>query len=126
AGHADRVVEAQGRVVLGPDEETHGRDLLEQPAAEVAQRTAREATPAGLRVDPHLLQLHRRGGPRRRLRLEADHAVLGPEPGAPFLDLLPRAPAETVGVALERVDSDLFTVRRGTGGHEHLEIRQAR
>ena len=77
-------------------------------------------------IDPHLLELHGRRRPGRRLGLEQDHAVLHPEPRSPLLDLAARAPAEAVGVAAHRVDPELLLVRRRARGHEELEVVERR
>ena len=57
AAHADRLVDANRRRVLGADEQAHARHLREQPAAEVAHAALREALPRATGVDPDLLEL---------------------------------------------------------------------
>src|SRR5207245_7312662 len=110
------------RSVLRSDEETDRRRAHEQRPAEVAHPALGVAAVPPRRVDPDLLDLDRRGRPRRRLRLEEDDAVLLPEPGAALLDLRPRAPAKAVRVALQGVDPDLLAVRGGAGGDEQLVV----
>src|SRR5205085_6767801 len=122
APHADPVVDPDRRRVLGPHEEADGGHAREEEAAEVAQAALRVALVPGHRVDPDLLELHRPRRPGRRLRLEEDHAVLLPEPRAPLVDLRPRAPAEALGVAAQRVDPDLLLVRGRTGRQEEVEV----
>src|SRR5262245_33225338 len=126
AGHPDRVVEAQRGRVLRPHEEADGRDVVEQQAAQVAESPARVTASPRLGIDPDLLELHRRRRPRRRLCLEEDHPLVEPEPGAPLLDLLAGAPPEALGIAPERIDSYLFSMRLGTRGHEQVEVEQTR
>src|SRR5581483_10273254 len=83
--------------------------------------------PACLRVDPHLLELHRARRPRRRLRLEEDDAVLvEPDPRPALLDLRARTPAEALRIAAERVDPDLLLVRGRARGDEPLVVRKRR
>ena len=64
--------------------------------------------------------------PGRRLRLEQDRPVLEPDPRAALADLRLRAPAEAVGVALERVEPDLLLVRGRAGGDEQVEVGERR
>src|SRR5207237_3795884 len=45
AGHPDRVIEAERRLVLRPHEQADGRDVLEQQPAEIGERPARVAAP---------------------------------------------------------------------------------
>src|SRR5206468_2468834 len=94
--HADPVVDAYRHVVLWPNEEADRRHALEERPAEIPHRALRIAAVPHLGIDPHLLQLHRGGRPGRRLRLEADHVLLHPDPRAAFLDLRPGAPAESL------------------------------
>src|SRR5919202_1254960 len=65
AAHADPVVDADRRRVLGPHEEADGRRAREQEAAEVPQAPLRVALVSGRRIDPDLLELHRTRRPRR-------------------------------------------------------------
>src|SRR6185436_795548 len=120
--HADVLVHPDRRRVLGPHEEADGRHALEQQAAEVAHAALRVAAAADRRVDPHLLELHRGGRPGRGLGLEEDRPALAPEPRAAVLDLRPRAPAEALGIARERIDPELLAMRRGAGRDEQLEV----
>src|SRR6266536_4057719 len=78
--HPDRLVDADRRRVLRPDEETDGRHLFEQEPAEVAHTALCIALVARRRIDPDLLNLRGRRCPRRCLGLEQDHAALDPEP----------------------------------------------
>src|SRR5439155_2676023 len=96
----------------------HGRDVAKEQPAEIPQRAIRVAAFPRSRVDPDLLELHRRRRPRRRLGLEADHAVLQPDPRARLLDLRPRPPTEALRVAPQRIDPDLLVVRGGARGDE--------
>jgi hypothetical protein len=120
--HPDRLVEPDRGAVLSPHEEADGGRPPEQQAAEVAQPARAVPLPSRRRIDPHLLELHRRGRPRGSLRLEQDRPVLEPEPGAPLLDLAARAPAEAFAVAAQGIDADLLLVRRRARGHEQLEV----
>src|SRR5687768_11986467 len=83
--HADGLVHPDRRRVLRPHGQADARRPLEQQPAEVAHPAPRVAAPAGARIYPDLLDLHGAGRPRRGLRLEPDHAVLQPEPGAALL-----------------------------------------
>src|SRR3954468_18627602 len=120
--HPDVLVDADRRRVLGADEQADGRHSLEQEAAEVAHSPLGITAAADDRIDPDLLQLHGRGRPRRRLRLEQDPPLVDPEPRAAVLDLHPRPPAEALRVARERVDPELFAVGLCAGGDEQLEV----
>src|SRR5947199_7145496 len=70
AVHPDRLVEADGREIVGSDEERHHRSGLEQEPAEVAHPAVAVALPAHLGVDPDLLDLHRLRRPGGGLGLE--------------------------------------------------------
>src|SRR5204862_5976537 len=109
--HADALVDADRSGVLGPDEQADGRDRPEQQAAEIAHPALRVALVPLRRVDPHLLHLHGRRRPSRRLGLEADRTVLHPEPRSSLVDLRARAPAKPFRIACQRIDADLFLVR---------------
>ena len=124
--HADRLVDADRRLVLAADEQADGRHALQQEAAEVAHATLPVPVAARARVDPDLLHLDRARRPRGRLGLEQDRAVLEPEPGPRLLDLRLRPPAERVGVACERVDAELQLVGRGAGDDEPVEVGERR
>src|SRR5262245_33429977 len=76
--HANRLVDAEGGCVLRPDEEADRRHTLEQKPAEVAHPPLGELAVAHRRVNPHLLDLHGRRRPRRRLGLEQDRPVVDP------------------------------------------------
>ena len=65
------------------------------------------AAPAHRRVDPDLLELNGIRCPRRGLGLEEDRVLFAPEPRAPLDDLRAGAPAEALGVVLERIDPEL-------------------
>src|SRR5207253_10200784 len=56
-------------------------------------------------------------------------SVLHPEPRAPLVDLRPRAPAETLGIPPQRIDSDLLAVRgdrNRSRSEEHTSELQSR
>ena len=120
--HLDRLVEADRRPVLGPDEQADRGDPGEEETAEVTQPAGSVPLPAHGRIDPDLLQLDRGRGPGRRLRLEEDRPVLDPEPGSPLLDLRSRAPAEALRIPLERIDAELLRMCCGAGGDQELEV----
>src|SRR5712691_12694367 len=120
--HPDCLVDPDRGGVLRADEETHSRHLLEEKPAEVAHPALCVALVAHGRIDPHLLDLHGRRRPRRRLGLEEDPAALDPDPGATLLDLRARPPAEPVRVARHRVDADLLLVRGRAGRQQQLEV----
>ena len=124
--HADRLVQPNRGHVLGANEEADGRNPLEQPPAEVAKTARTVPLSPSRRVDPHLLELDRRGRPRGRLGLEEDDAVLDPEPRAPFFDLLACAPAEPLRVSPQGVDSELLLVCRRAGREKELKIVERR
>src|SRR6185436_16058960 len=124
--HPDRLVQADRRRVLGADEETHGRDDFEEFTAEVGESSRCVAEAAHRRIHPHLLELHRRGRPRRRLGLEEDDTVLLPEPRSLLLDLAARTPAEAVGVPAQRVEPELLLVRRSARRHQELQVVEGR
>ena len=112
--------------VVGPCEQAHARYPREQQVAEVGERRLRVPAPAQRRIDPHLRELDRGRSPRRGFGLEADPAVLEPQPAAPALDLASRPPGEEIRVPGMRVDPHLLEVRRRAGGHEHVEIVEGR
>src|SRR5215210_6221625 len=78
ASHADRVVEANGGLVLAAHEQAYRRRPFEEPTAEVAKPALRIAVAPGLGIDPHLLELDSSRRPCRRLGLEEDRAALFP------------------------------------------------
>src|SRR5580765_6589326 len=120
--HADVLVDADRRRVLGADEQADRRHALQEQAAEVAHSPLGVTKASHARVDPDLLELHGRRRPGGRLGLEADRAVLQPDPRAPVIDLHARSPAEALRVALERVDAELLAMRLGARRHEQLEV----
>ncbi len=120
--HADRLVQPDRRQVLGADEEGDGRRHREQQPAEVAHPPRPVALAAGGRVDPHLLHLDDLRRPGGRLGLEEHDAALAPEPRAPLDDLRAGAPAEALGVVLERIDAELALVRGGADRDQGVEV----
>jgi DeoD family purine-nucleoside phosphorylase len=124
--HPDRLVEPNRSIVLGADEETDRRNTLEEEAAEIREAPGAVPPAPHVGIDPHLLELHRRGRPRGCLGLEEDRPVLDPEPGAVLLDLASSPPFEALGVALQRIQAELLLVRRSAGGHEHVEVGERR
>jgi len=89
------------------------------PAIGIKAATRHNAMAAG---SNHLLKLHRLRGPRGRLGLEADHAVLDPRPRAGLLDLRPGPPAKAVGIAAQRVDRELLEMGTRARGDEQVEV----
>src|SRR5262245_41477999 len=120
--HADPLVDAHRRLVVGAHEETDSRDGVEQAPAEVTHAALGVPSPASGRVDPDLLELDDLWRPGRGLRLEQDRSVLGPDPGSTLRDLRPGAPAEALGIAPEGIETDLFLVRTRTCRHEQAQI----
>src|SRR5205809_1607459 len=78
--HADGLVDADRRGVLGPHEQADDRHTPQQHPDQVAHRPLRIAVISDRRVDPDLLELHCGGRPRGRLRLEEDGSVVTPDP----------------------------------------------
>ena len=126
APHPDRLVDADRRLVLRPDEQADPRNTLEQPPAQVAHRPSRVSTVSRRRVDPDLLKLDRLRRPGRRLGLEQDRPVLDPEPRPTLADLGLCPPPEAVRVPVERIDPDLLLVGGGAGGDEQREVGERR
>jgi hypothetical protein len=124
--HADHLVKADRRGVVGADEEAHTWDSPEQQPDQIAQPAPAVAAVSDLRVHPDLLELHRLWRPCRSLGLEKDRAVLDPDPGAPLIDLLSRPPPEPGRVGHQRIDSDLPHMRRRASGQEQLEVLVSR
>jgi hypothetical protein len=124
--HPDSFVEPDRCHVLGANEETDGRDTCEENSAEIAKSSSRVPLAPDRRIDPDLLQLDCGGGPRRRFRLEADQAVVFPEPGPALLDLCACAPAEAFRVALHGIHAELLLVSGRTGREKKLEIVERR
>ena len=116
-------------MVLGADEEADG-GTRPSSRTQIGEATRTVPLPPCSGIDPHLLELHRRGRPGRRLGLEEDDPVLGPEPRAPFLDLGAGAPPEAFGITTKRVDPDLQlaqprTPARGARGRR-MSLRATR
>src|SRR5262245_1450448 len=124
--HADLLVEAERRRVVGAHEEADRGCALEQKPAEIAEPAGCIALTPGLGVDPDLLELDRARRPGRRLGLEEDRAVLGPEPGAALLDLRRGPPPEAGWIPSQRIDAELLLVRQSACRDEQVEIRERR
>ena len=102
-----------------------GRRRLEQQPAEVAQARARRSPrPRTCRVDPDLLELHRRRRPGGGLRLEQDTPSSSQSHERPSSICAACASGSRRGRA-QRVDPELL-VRRGAGGHEQVEVVRRR
>src|SRR5829696_3154048 len=120
--HPDRVVEGDGRGVLGPHEQTDGGRPLQEESAKILEASPCIPETPALRINPDLLELYGPFRPRRRLCLEEDFVIFPPDPASPLLDLYARAPLEESRVTRIGVDAHLLEVGRCGRTDEHIEV----